>query len=44
MNRGQLLKIVRDRYLVDAKGINKVKGIPFTTDEIINAIEVHLKD
>ncbi len=44
MNRGQLLKIVRDKYLVDAKGINKVKGIPFTTDEIIDAIKLHLKD
>lgn len=44
MNRGQLLKIVRDKYLVDAKGVNKVKGIPFTTDEIIDAIKLHLKD
>jgi 2-oxoglutarate ferredoxin oxidoreductase subunit alpha len=44
MNRGQLLQIVRGKYLVDAKGVNKIKGIPFTTDEIIDAIKLHLKD
>lgn len=39
MNNGQLVKIIRDRYLIDAKGINKIKGIPFSTDEIIAAIK-----
>ncbi len=39
MNNGQLVKIIRDKYLVDAKGINKIKGIPFSTQEIIQAIE-----
>lgn len=39
MNNGQLVKIIRDRYLIDAKGINKIKGIPFSTDEIITAIK-----
>lgn len=39
MNNGQLVKIIRDRYLIDAKGINKIKGIPFSTDEIITAVK-----
>ena len=39
MNNGQLLKLIRDKYLVDAKGINKIKGTPFSTQEIIEAIE-----
>jgi 2-oxoglutarate ferredoxin oxidoreductase subunit alpha len=39
MNNGQLIKIIRDKYLVDAKGINKIKGIPFTTGEIYEAIK-----
>jgi len=39
MNNGQLIKIIRDRYLVDAKGLNKIKGIPFSTPEIVEAIK-----
>lgn len=39
MNNGQLVKIIRDKFLVDAKAINKIKGIPFTTPEIVNAIK-----
>ncbi len=34
MNNGQLIKILRDRFLVDAIGLNKIQGQPFTTDEI----------
>jgi 2-oxoglutarate ferredoxin oxidoreductase subunit alpha len=39
MNQGQLLKIIRSEFLVDAKGLNKVKGIPFTAEEILRKIE-----
>lgn len=39
MNNGQLVKIIRDKFLVDAKAINKIKGIPFTTAEIVSAIK-----
>ena len=39
MNNGQLLKLIRDKYLFDAKGIKKIKGTPFSTQEIIEAIE-----
>ncbi len=35
MNLGQLLSIVRAKYLIDAKGLNKVRGQPFTIGEIV---------
>ena len=38
MNKGQLLAILRSEYLVDAKGLNKVTGQPFTVGEIETAI------
>lgn len=34
MNNGQLIKIIRDKYLIDAKGLNKIQGMPFQTGEI----------
>lgn len=34
MNNGQLIKVIRDKYLVDAKGLNKIQGAPFTSAEI----------
>src|SRR5918993_222382 len=37
INNGQLIKIIRDQYLVDAKAYNKVMGIPITKSEIIEA-------
>ncbi len=36
LNHGQLLKIIRDQYLVDAKGFHKIKGIPFTHGELVD--------
>ena len=30
MNLGQLLKLVRAEFLVDAAGYNRVRGLPFT--------------
>ena len=38
INNGQLIKIIRDQYLVDAKGYNKVMGIPITKGEIIETV------
>ena len=35
MNTGQLLMLVRARYLVDAIGLNKVQGLPFSVEEIM---------
>lgn len=42
INNGQLIKIIRDQYLVDAKGYNKIMGIPITKQELIAAIESYL--
>ncbi|MBS1545937.1 MAG: 2-oxoacid:acceptor oxidoreductase subunit alpha [Bacteroidetes bacterium] len=34
MNSGQLRQLLRAEYLVDAQGLNKVQGMPFTSAEI----------
>jgi 2-oxoglutarate ferredoxin oxidoreductase subunit alpha len=38
LNSGQLLQLIRSETLVDARGINKVQGLPFTTDELREAV------
>ncbi len=38
MNLGQLSRLVRAEYLVDAKSLTKVQGLPFRASEIENAI------
>ncbi|MBW7838708.1 MAG: 2-oxoacid:acceptor oxidoreductase subunit alpha [Chitinophagaceae bacterium] len=38
LNNGQLVKIIRSEFLVDAKGLNKIKGLPFTKSEILAAV------
>jgi 2-oxoglutarate ferredoxin oxidoreductase subunit alpha len=43
INLGQLIKIIRSEYLVDAKGFNKVRGLPLSTSDLINAIDEELK-
>lgn len=43
MNNGQLVKVIRDKYLVDAKALNKIKGIPFTASELKNSIDEFTK-
>jgi 2-oxoglutarate ferredoxin oxidoreductase subunit alpha len=39
MNLGQLLFLVRAKFLVDARGVNKVQGKPFRVDELVGVIE-----
>jgi 2-oxoglutarate ferredoxin oxidoreductase subunit alpha len=42
INNGQLIKIIRDKYLIDAIPFNKIKGTPFEAREIKNRIiELH---
>jgi 2-oxoglutarate ferredoxin oxidoreductase subunit alpha len=36
MNMGQLLRIIRADYLIDALGYNKIQGRPFKVGEIVN--------
>jgi 2-oxoglutarate ferredoxin oxidoreductase subunit alpha len=43
INNGQLIKIIRDKYLIDAQGLNKIKGMPFTSIEIKEKIAELLK-
>jgi len=38
MNMGQLLKLVRADYLIDAVGCNKIQGRPFKVSELANRI------
>ncbi len=39
INNGQLIKIIRDVYFVDAKPYNKIMGIPITKGELIEEIK-----
>jgi 2-oxoglutarate ferredoxin oxidoreductase subunit alpha len=39
MNLGQLLKLVRAEFLVDAVGYNRVSGLPLRAAEVADAIE-----
>ena len=43
LNMGQLCRIVRAEYLVDARSISKVQGLPFSSAELEQAIlDAHL--
>jgi len=39
LNLGQLRTIIRSRYLIDAIGLNKVQGKPFSVGEVVEKIE-----
>lgn len=39
INNGQLIKIIREQFLVDAKGYNKIMGVPITKGELINKLK-----
>ena len=39
INNGQLIKIIRDVYFVDAKGYNKIMGVPITKTELVMKLE-----
>jgi len=39
MNMGQLLWVLRAKYLVDAEGLNKIQGKPFKQSEVEGKIE-----
>ena len=43
LNMGQLLKVIRAKYLVPATGLNKIKGQPFKVSEIEEGVEAILK-
>ena len=39
INNGQLIKIIRDTYLINAKGYNKIMGVPITKTELVMKME-----
>lgn len=39
INNGQLIKIIRDQFLIDAKGYHKIMGIPITRTELVQEIK-----
>ncbi len=43
INSGQLVRVLRAEYLVDAVGFNRVRGLPLASDEIGDAIEQLLR-
>jgi 2-oxoglutarate/2-oxoacid ferredoxin oxidoreductase subunit alpha len=42
INNGQLVKIIRDVYFVDAKAYNKIMGVPITKGELVEEIGKYL--
>jgi 2-oxoglutarate ferredoxin oxidoreductase subunit alpha len=42
LNMGQLKTVIRAKYLVDAVGLNKVQGKPFSVAEVVEKIEALL--
>jgi 2-oxoglutarate ferredoxin oxidoreductase subunit alpha len=38
INLGQLVRVLRAEYLVDAIGLNKIQGLPFRVSEVTNRI------
>ena len=38
INSGQLVRVLRAEYLVDAVGFNRVRGLPLASDDILDAI------
>ena len=35
INSGQLVRVLRAEYLVDAVGFNRVRGLPLASEEIL---------
>ncbi len=42
LNLGQLSRIVRAEFLIDARSVTKVAGLPFTAHELEEAINEEL--
>ncbi|GAO42888.1 2-oxoacid:acceptor oxidoreductase subunit alpha [Flavihumibacter petaseus] len=39
INNGQLIRIIRDQFLIDAKGYNKIMGVPITKTELVQKLK-----
>lgn len=38
INNGQLIRLIRDKYLVPAEGFNRIKGMPIAKSELIEKV------
>ncbi len=43
MNNGQLITVLRDRFLVPAEGLNQISGLPFKVSDLEAAIRARLE-
>lgn len=43
INNGQLIKIIREQFLIDAVGYNKIMGVPITKGELVIKIKEMLQ-
>jgi len=44
LNMGQLLSIIRAKFLIDAKGYNSIKGKPFSSNKLLHEIKKYIED
>jgi len=44
MNAGQLKTVLRDKFLIDAKPLNQVSGLPFKIVDILSAIRAEVSE
>ncbi|QEC68517.1 2-oxoacid:acceptor oxidoreductase subunit alpha [Panacibacter ginsenosidivorans] len=42
INNGQLVKIIRDQFFIDAQPYNKIMGVPITKTELLDVIRKYL--
>ena len=42
LNNGQMVKLLRAEYLIDAESLTKVAGQPFRIGELVDAVEERL--
>ncbi|MVT07506.1 2-oxoacid:acceptor oxidoreductase subunit alpha [Chitinophaga tropicalis] len=43
INNGQLIRIIREQFLIDAQGYNKIMGVPITKGELVVKIKEMLQ-
>lgn len=44
INNGQLVKVIRSRYVMEVKAYNKIQGVPITRGELVHAAKEVLQN
>jgi len=44
LNNGQLVKVIRDKFMIPAVALNKIQGMPFSAGELVEKIESMLSN